>query len=478
MHGNLASSVASLHTKLDAVMGETKGLSAVGQAFEGEVPELEEGESARTFTRKMQSRKSLIDIVLRPARDEMEGEGLRRKEILYKSAAKLSQVDFDSLPIQEARAKVREIETVNAMLSKDVLAQLRIREVQERRAERAAAKAALKAAVKAAAAPAATAKGPAFDVETDPAASGSSAPAAASSSTPRAKAKSRAARSKCAAKTKKGTQCGRLAMNDSPYCAMHQDYVALTSGSDSSSDADSSSDSDYSSSSSGSHASTVKGSVEPPSPFSPTASTPPTPDASASPTPDTSAPPTPDTSAPPTPDASAEPLTSGASASPTSDASTPKAPESKKRRIDALPSGGQSESVRRPVNSSTTEMEAYSEECDERESVRIEEITWVLIKARLHKIYEYTPENREFVDDIVADLKANAVGLDMYYPSMLVKGAEDERIPRDIQSLCKDVAECEDCGTQSCCRKDAIATVILGVEVAAAMLVDESASGM
>jgi hypothetical protein len=51
LHGNLANRVDSIDAKLDAVVRETMGLSAIGRALAGEVPEHEEGESARNYTK-------------------------------------------------------------------------------------------------------------------------------------------------------------------------------------------------------------------------------------------------------------------------------------------------------------------------------------------------------------------------------------------------------------------------------------------
>jgi peptidoglycan hydrolase CwlO-like protein len=157
-HANLERNIAVLNGKVDKLLSESKDVAAIGQALNGEVtdwgPTLE---SAKQFTRKMQSRKSLIDIVLRPARDEMEREGIARKESVYKTACEMSAVDLNALSLDDVRLKVK----ANVAACKDLVAAVRLRELKEKqmkRAEQAREKAAAKAKAKAAAEAKAAAK--------------------------------------------------------------------------------------------------------------------------------------------------------------------------------------------------------------------------------------------------------------------------------------------------------------------------------
>jgi hypothetical protein len=158
-HSDLASAIAGIEAKIDKLLSDSEDVAAIGQALSGEVTEWDPtSESARHFMRKMQSRKSLIDVVLRPARDEMEREGLARKESIYNSALKMSATSLDGMSIDDARSTLKD-------LCKDLAAALRMRELKEKQEEKAAkareraeAKAKAKATAKAAAEAKAAAK--------------------------------------------------------------------------------------------------------------------------------------------------------------------------------------------------------------------------------------------------------------------------------------------------------------------------------
>jgi hypothetical protein len=95
---SLASGIAAVHATLAKVEHETAGLAPIGQALAGQVPERAEGDGMRAFTRRLQRHKSLIDVVLRPARDASQREDVTRKEMIYQRAADLSKFDLDELP--------------------------------------------------------------------------------------------------------------------------------------------------------------------------------------------------------------------------------------------------------------------------------------------------------------------------------------------------------------------------------------------
>jgi hypothetical protein len=129
----MAADITAAHALLQSVHHDTTGLASLGQALSGKVPERGPGESVRAFTRRQQSAKSAIDIVLRPVRDEMYAESTARREAMYESAEGLSRLNLDDMPLDEAREKLREIEKINTMLVHDSRAKLKMREAEERK---------------------------------------------------------------------------------------------------------------------------------------------------------------------------------------------------------------------------------------------------------------------------------------------------------------------------------------------------------
>jgi hypothetical protein len=77
-----------------------------------------------------------------------------------------------------------------------------------------------------------------------------------------------------------------------------------------------------------------------------------------------------------------------------------------------------------------------------------------------------SPGLQDYVDDIVEELKAHAVGLKLYYPSVFFNGiGDDEAIPMTALDLLHEVDKCAACDEQpgsSKCRMHTFASMRLG----------------
>jgi parvulin-like peptidyl-prolyl isomerase len=88
----------------------------------------------------LQNVKSLVDIELRPSRDQWEKEKEKAKnegkKMQYKVAEDLSKIDISKVPVAEGIDAVMKMHTVNVQLYRDSMAMLKKRKAEEVAEER------------------------------------------------------------------------------------------------------------------------------------------------------------------------------------------------------------------------------------------------------------------------------------------------------------------------------------------------------
>jgi hypothetical protein len=131
-----------MHTDVGCLVRQGEVVSDI---LAGNIPERAEGQSAGSLRRQLQNAKSLIDMKLRPIKEEEEQEKMMKRRRLYEGAVGLSRIDLDSLSVEEAQEKAKQMALVNNQIYKDTMARLKQRKAEEERKARIEAKEAKKA---------------------------------------------------------------------------------------------------------------------------------------------------------------------------------------------------------------------------------------------------------------------------------------------------------------------------------------------